>query len=181
MATVNLNYRQNAQVPTILWQSVNRMTMVDCHWNLLEKSFEMLIPDMEGKLALLLALCSQQLCVLNKLTVPEWEAGDRKVCGSLGPDFPWGSPPLEQLTLVSGVDIWPDAKKAASESTQRIISKNFRVMRVKQIHSKTQPDPEGNSFCRAITTLPPQCQGCATMATRAVKLGKVTTTEVNQM
>lgn len=105
MATVNLNYRQNAQVPTILWQSVNRMTMVDCHWNLLEKSFEMLIPDMEGKLALLLALCSQQLCVLNKLTVRQWESGDKKACGNLGPDFPWGSPPLEQLTLVSGVGI----------------------------------------------------------------------------
>lgn len=60
------------------------------------------------------------------------------------PSLPWSLPPWTQLTLVSGVGVWPEAEKAAAEPTPCTISQNFRVMRVKQTHSKTQPDPEGN-------------------------------------
>lgn len=64
--------------------------------------------------------------------------------GALAQPFPGGLPPWKQLTLMSGVGIWPEAEKAGAEPTQHTTNKDFRVMRVKQIRSKTQPDPEGN-------------------------------------
>lgn len=86
-------------------------------WNRLEKPFEMLVPDMERKLKLHLALQGQQLCALNKHIMWEWNAGYRNACGSLSQPFPGGLPPWKQLTLMSGVGIWPEDEKAAAEPT----------------------------------------------------------------
>lgn len=119
----------------------------------------MFFPDMEGKLALHLALHSQQLCVLKKPQYSSGMLGTGKHMGTMAQPVVGGLPPWKQLTLVSGMGIWPEAEKAASESTHCTINKNFRVMKVKQIHSKTN-QTQRETHSAQLQKHFPQCPGC---------------------